>query len=93
MLIEGEAEGADKLSRRAAEMLDIPVQPCAANWRELGKAAGPIRNREMLKFNPDLVVAFQEQLEYSKGTANMIRMAKKDGVSVILWDGKRFKTV
>lgn len=81
LLIEGEARGADKLGRQYAERREIPFIPFPAKWTEFGKAAGPIRNREMLESGrPDLVVAFLAP--DSRGTANMISQAEKAGVPV-----------
>lgn len=54
-------------------------KPWPANWIAFDKAAGPIRNREMLiGARPDLVVAFPG----GKGTANMIALATAAGVPV-----------
>lgn len=51
-----------------------------ANWRVHGRAAGMIRNKEMLqRAKPDLVVAFPGGV----GTANMVSLAKKANVQVI----------
>lgn len=80
-LIEGEARGADKLGRAYAERRGIPVRAFPADWNTHGKAAGSIRNSQMLKEgNPELVVAFLAP--DSRGTANMISQAEKAGVPV-----------
>lgn len=51
-----------------------------ADWKANGKAAGPIRNQQMLdEFKPDAVVAFPG----GRGTADMVRRATKAGVRVI----------
>jgi len=51
-----------------------------ANWRTHGKAAGPIRNQQMLdEGRPHLVVAFPG----GTGTADMVRRAKAAGVPVM----------
>lgn len=50
-----------------------------ADWENYRRAAGPIRNRQMLvEATPDLVVAFPG----GPGTANMIRQARAAGVPV-----------
>lgn len=72
-LIHGAARGADSLADRYAREKGIPVQRFHADWQAYGKAAGPIRNKQMLlDSDPDLVVAFPG----GKGTANMITTAK-----------------
>ncbi|MEM9912925.1 MAG: hypothetical protein AAF922_19365 [Pseudomonadota bacterium] len=46
----------------------------------MGRAAGPIRNKEMLDEGcPDLVVAFPG----GRGTANMVKQAQAAGVEVL----------
>ncbi|MBI2020165.1 DUF2493 domain-containing protein [Candidatus Daviesbacteria bacterium] len=80
-IIEGEARGADSLARECAEELGIKVLKFPADWKKYGKAAGPIRNQQMLKEGkPDLVLAFHDNLQNSKGTANMIKISKKAGI-------------
>lgn len=79
LLIEGGAKGADYMARKFAEWQGIPTKTFPADWDQHGKAAGPIRNKQMLdEGKPDLVVAF----EGGRGTANMIELAKKAGVKV-----------
>ena len=78
-IIEGEARGADALSRRYAEHHGIPVRAFPADWKTYGKRAGYIRNSAMLsEGKPDCVVAFPG----GKGTEMMIKLAKKAGIEV-----------
>jgi hypothetical protein len=79
LLIHGGARGADKLAGEWAFAIGVRVKECRADWSKFGKAAGPMRNSEMLKLKPDLVVAFPG----GKGTADMVRKAKAAGVGVI----------
>lgn len=79
LLIEGEATGADKLSRLWAEENNIAVRPFAANWRK-GKFAGPVRNRQMLiEGRPHVVISFPG----GNGTANMLSLAREAGVEIV----------
>lgn len=85
VVIEGEAPGADTLARRAAEQLGIPVLPFPADWDRYGRAAGPLRNARMLEEGkPDLVLAFSEDLNSSRGTADTVARARRAGVPVRL---------
>lgn len=80
VLIEGGAQGADRLARVWAELHGKPVMEFPANWSYHGKAAGPMRNAAMLKFGlPDIVVAFPG----GAGTANMVAQARDAGVRVV----------
>jgi hypothetical protein len=80
-VIEGEARGADKLARVYAKRRGLDVIPFPALWDKHGKAAGPIRNKQMLvEGRPELVVAFRGP--NSRGTQNMIDQATKAGIEV-----------
>lgn len=60
------------------------IIPFPAEWEKYGKSAGPIRNRQMLDENPDLVIAFHDDIESSKGTKDCIKEAEKRGIEVQL---------
>lgn len=79
IVIEGECPtdvNADKLSRKVAEELGLPVDAVQAYWETYGRAAGPIRNSKMLReHRADAVVAFHDNLLKSKGTAHMVQIA------------------
>jgi hypothetical protein len=84
-IIEGEARGADTLAREYAERHGIHVLAFPAQWDTHGKAAGPIRNAQMLREGqPELVVAFRGI--NSRGTQNMINQAEKARVEVYVVD-------
>lgn len=78
-IIHGAARGADTLAGEYAERHGMDVLPFPASWNKHGKAAGAIRNTQMLvEGRPDLVVAFPG----GKGTSNMIKQAREAGVKV-----------
>ncbi len=78
-------QGADKLAGEVARDLNVHVEECPAEWGEYGRAAGPIRNQQMLDdWDPHVVLAFHRDLAKSKGTADMVRRAKKKGIPVIV---------
>jgi hypothetical protein len=82
-IVEGEADGADKICRQEGLKLGIPVHPYPANWKLYDLLAGRIRNQEMLdQEHPDLVLAFHDDLAHSKGTADMVRRAEAAGIPV-----------
>jgi hypothetical protein len=79
-IIEGGAPGADHLAMTWAARMRIPRQRFNADWDKHGKAAGPIRNQQMLdEGKPDIVVAFPG----GNGTADMVSRAKAQGFKVI----------
>lgn len=79
LLIEGGASGADFLARQWAVLRRISLKSFPADWKTHGKAAGPIRNSEMLKLMPDFVVEFPG----GRGTADMVRKSLDAGLVVI----------
>lgn len=85
IIIEGEANGADKLARYEAEFLGFQVLPFPADWKKYGRAAGPIRNQQMLDQRPDRVLAFHPDLDKSKGTRDMVMRARKAGIKVFIF--------
>ena len=68
----GGAKGADILGKKWADENGIPVKLMPANWSKNGKAAGPIRNREMAEYADALLVFWDGE---SLGTKNMIAIA------------------
>ena len=91
-VIEGEARGADSMARDWALRAGVPVFRYPASWNDYGRAAGPIRNSQMLiEGKPEFVVAFHNDLENSKGTRDMVRkaQAKKVPVRLITLDGEK----
>jgi YspA, cpYpsA-related SLOG family len=86
VLIEGEARGADQMSADivSTELRDFGwrIEKFPANWTKYGKAAGPMRNEDMLNAEPDLVLAFHNDIKNSKGTAHMVKIARAKGIPV-----------
>lgn len=79
VLIEGGAKGADLMASSWAAINGVPAIRFPADWHRHGKAAGHIRNQQMLdEGKPDLVVAFPG----GKGTADMVRRARKAKIPV-----------
>lgn len=80
VLICGMARGADRLAYDFAKEHGIPVEEYPADWSKYPKAAGPIRNQEMLdKGKPDVVIYFPG----GNGTADMVARAQKQGVKCV----------
>lgn len=77
-IIHGGAPGADTFADKWAADHGIERVVCLADWAEHGKAAGPIRNREMLERGPSIVIAFPG----GRGTADMVRIAREKGLEV-----------
>ena len=83
VIIHGDCRGADSIADKAAKEHGLTVETFSAKWEKYGRAAGPIRNRRMIiEGKPDRVVAFHDDLSKSKGTANMIKQARKQRVPI-----------
>ena len=74
--MHGAAMGADSMAGQCAWDAGFTVRSYPAQWDLHGKAAGPIRNRLMLAQHPDIVLAFHADINSSKGTKDMIRVAE-----------------
>lgn len=73
--------GIDSQAKAHLDFYGIPFEIKYADWQKHGKAAGPIRNGEIIKeLLPDgFLVAFKGD----RGTANCIRQAERAGIKVI----------
>lgn len=80
LLIAGGANGADALAVDWARGESVPHKVFNADWEKHGRAAGPIRNQQMLdEGRPHMVIAFPG----GKGTANMVKLAGVASVAVV----------
>lgn len=80
LVIQGGQYGADACASEWAYRHGILERQFRADWKTHGRAAGPIRNQQMLdEGRPHLVVAFPG----GTGTADMVRRAKAAGVPVM----------
>ena len=81
VIVTGAAKGADQLGSRYARERVLALREFPANWRAYGRAAGPIRNQQMLDYilqaTPVLIAFWNGK---SRGTKNMIDTAKRAGV-------------
>ena len=73
----GMAIGVDKLGEQWAIANNIPVKEMPANWNAHGKAAGPIRNRQMAEYADAAVIIWDGVSDGSRNMVNeMIRKKK-----------------
>lgn len=79
-VVSGGARGADTLGERWARANSIPVTVYTPDWMTHGKAAGPIRNRDIIN-RATHVLAFPSH--QGKGTQNSIELAVKQNKKLI----------
>jgi hypothetical protein len=85
-VIQGKAPGADHFAKLWARHNHLACLDFEADWDTYGKAAGPIRNKQMLdEGKPDMVIAFHEDILKSKGTKDMLKQASRAGVPWLLF--------
>jgi len=85
VIIQGMCRGADLMARKAALKYGFEVEDYPADWDKHGKAAGVIRNTQMLvDGKPDAVYAFHPDITKSKGTRNMMWQAARQGILAMI---------
>ena len=77
-IVSGGCSGADRFGEMVAYVEKLNVKIFHADWETHGKAAGPIRNEQMAKY-ADAVILFSG----GRGTANMRKLAKQYGLTVL----------
>lgn len=81
VIIHGCAKGADSIAGEIGKQNSQNVVEFPADWDKYGKAAGPTRNQQMLdEGKPELVLAFHDNIELSKGTKHMVKISQKAGI-------------
>lgn len=75
-VVSGVAHGIDRAGERYAEWYRIPIKSFAADWHNLGKAAGPIRNAAMAEYADAALVIWDGK---SPGSRNMIEQMQRRG--------------
>lgn len=78
-LLHGDARGVDRYVAQQARQRGIKVRAFPADWNKHGKAAGPLRNRQMLQQAHALIAFLQES---GPGTASAIRIAEDLGITI-----------
>lgn len=82
----GGAKGADALGEQYAIDNNITLTMFPADWDKHGRAAGPIRNRQMAEYGEVLIAVWDGK---SRGTKNMIdEMNKLMKPVFIIWIGE-----
>ena len=87
VIVAGGAAGADELAKDYALEYGLQYIEFPADWEKYGRAAGPKRNDEMVKFikekNGRALYFWDGE---SKGTKQCIESARKNGIDVTIWD-------
>ncbi len=85
-IISGHCSGADQLGEKYAENNNILCSVFPAQWKKYGRAAGPIRNSEMISYASEsdfpIIVAFVSPK--TRGTNDTVKKAEKQKFTKIL---------
>ncbi len=65
----------DLAFRAAAERAGVYCEPHAANWHVYKDAAGPIRNREMVRAGATMCIGVHNDIANSRGTRDCLKQA------------------
>ena len=83
-IVSGCCTGADTMGEEYAREWGIKLAEFQAGWSIYGKAAGPMRNERMAQYAAEadkgILIAFP--IGESKGTYNMIKLARQYGLEV-----------
>jgi hypothetical protein len=78
-VICGGAQGVDLLGSKYAFSHDLPIQYFLPDWKQYGKAAGPIRNSEMAQNADALILVWDGK---SRGSNDMLNKANAKDLKV-----------
>ncbi|MEU4296421.1 DUF2493 domain-containing protein [Kitasatospora aureofaciens] len=79
--------GADAMAAVWAQRAGVEVEAWPADWDRHGRAAGPIRNAQMVAAGARFCLAFV--LPGSRGTADCVRRAEASGIPVRRFEADR----
>lgn len=86
VLVHGAARGADTMAARLWEARGLATEAHPADWDRLRRAAGGIRNQEMVDRGADLALAFPDPK--SKGTWDCVRRIEAAGIELRVFNQK-----
>lgn len=92
VIVHGGATGADtEAALHGQRLFNLQAEVHRADWKKYGRAAGPIRNKQMVELGADLCLAFPDHPkgEGSRGTWNCVDLAQQAGIPVLVVWGQR----
>lgn len=87
VIVHGGATGADtEAAINGQRLFNLQAEVHRADWKKYGRAAGPIRNKQMVELGADLCLAFPDHPkgEGSRGTWNCVDLAQQARIPVLV---------
>ena len=92
VFIHGNCVGLDQAAAQVAQELQFTIESYPAMWATYGRAAGPVRNKQMVdrlleyqKLGRNIVAfAFHNNLQESKGTKQCVSLLQREGIDYTL---------
>lgn len=81
-VVSGKAKGVDFSGEKWAVIHDIPIKSFPADWQNLGKRAGIIRNQQMVHYADALIAIWDGK---SRGTQHIIKYAMYSGLKLFVF--------
>ncbi len=78
VLVHGDCRGVDHDAARVWKSLGKRVEAHPADWHTHGKAAGPIRNKQMVELGADMCIALIHN--ESRGASHCAGLAEQAGI-------------
>lgn len=85
-IVSGGARGVDAVGEEVARSEHLPVKRFPADWNAHGRAAGPIRNRQMAEYADAAVLVWDGR---SPGTKNMKAEMERLGKPVFVYEAPK----
>jgi hypothetical protein len=86
VVVHGGARGADAIADRVARRYGCSVEVVPADWERYGKAAGAIRNAEMVRRGAVVCLGFP--IGVSRGTRDCLARAAAAGIHTVVTEGQ-----
>lgn len=89
-VVSGKARGVDTMGEQWAKENNIPIKEFPADWKNLGRKAGTLRNCQMGDYADALIAVWDGE---SRGTLHMTNYAKEKGLKVFVYNLKEEKSL
>lgn len=77
IFVSGACRGADRLGELYAQKHGYAIERYPADWERYGKAAGPIRNQQMVNISDYIICFWDGKSRGTKSTIDFARLVKK----------------